>query len=582
MKLEKESYIGGLAGSPVKKFFSLLGLERKDVVLVYTYAIISGMLSLSLPLGVQSIMSIVKAAQLSTSLIVLIVLVLLGILATSGMQIMQYRIIERLQQRLFAKVSLELAAMIPQMKVESLLKKYAPELMNRFFDIMTVQKGLPKIIVDLSASLLQIVFSLLLLSFYSAFFAFYGLFVVFIIVLLFYWTSEKGLKTSLKESSYKYEVASWLEELSSAMNIFKLAGYTDMPQMHTDKLVSKYLKARQSHFKILIQQYSFVILFKVLITGGLLIIGTGLVISQQINIGEFVASEIIIILLLNAAEKMFSGIETVYDVLTGLEKISVVTSMEIENDEGIDFEDVDNGKGVHFEFKNVSYSYPQNNHQAIKNLDLDIESGQKVCIVGYAASGASTLINLSASLLHNYEGTILVNGVSLRNLNLLSLRSYVGENLANNEIMDGTIAENISMGRDDISFKDVLESSEIVGLKSFVQNLPLGFGTPVIANDMTMPASVIAKINIARSVAERPRLFLMDQPFESLDKKDKTVIAKHLANKEKDWTLIVSTNDVSMAEQCDKVVVLKDGMKLDEGTFNEISEKPYFKDLFDL
>lgn len=278
---------------------------------------------------------------------------------------------------------------------------------------------------------------------------------------------------------------------------------------------------------------------------------------------------------------MFSGIETVYDVVTGVEKISLITSMEIENDEGIAFEDVDNGKGVKFEFRNVSFAYPQNKHSALKEIDLIIESGQKVCVVGYAASGCSTFINLSASLYHDYEGTILVNGVSLRNLNLLSLRSYVGENLANNEILDGTIAENISMGRDDISFKDVLEASEIVGLKTFVQNLPLGFGTPVILNDMTLPASVIAKINVARSVAERPRLFLMDQPFEQLDKSDKERIAKYLADKKKDWTLIVSTNDVSMAEQCDKIIVLKDGMKMDEGTFDEISQKPYFNDLFD-
>ena len=537
--------------------------------------------SLSLPLGVQSIMSVVKAAQINTSLIVLIALVLLGLLATSGMQIMQYTIIERLQQRLFAKVSFEFAGMIPQMKVESLFGKYAPELMNRFFDIMTVQKGLPKLIVDLSSSLLQIVFSLLLLSFYSTFFAFYGIFIMGLVVILFYWTSEKGLKTSLKESSYKYEVANWLEDLSRAMNIFKLAGYTDLPLVHTDKLVAKYLGARQEHFKVLVQQYKFVILFKILTAGGLLIIGSALVINGQINIGQFVASEIIIILLLGATEKMFSGIETVYDVLTGIEKISIITSMETENDEGIDFEDVDNGKGVRFEFRNVTYGYPSNKHSAIKGLDLIIESGEKVCIVGYAASGCSTLINLSASLYHQYEGTILVNGVSLRNLNLLSLRSYVGENLANNELLDGTIAENISMGRDDISFKDVLEASEVVGLKTFVQNLPLGFGTPVILNDMTLPDSIISKINVARSVAERPRLFLMDQPFSQLDKSDKERIAKYLADKNKDWTLIVSTNDVSMAEQCDKIVVLKDGMKVDEGTFQEISEKPYFNDLFD-
>lgn len=579
--MEQDSYIGGLKGGPVRKFFNLLNLERKDIVLVYLYAIVSSLVSLSLPLGIQSIMSFIKASQLSTSLIILIALVIIGIVVSSLMQMMQYKIIERLQQRIFARVSFEFASRIPQMKVESLLKEHAPELMNRFFDVLTVQKGLPKLIVDLSATLLQIFFGLLLLSFYSTFFAFYGVFIVVIVVILFYFTSENGLKTSIKESSYKYEVANWLEELSRAMNIFKLAGYTDMPLVQTDKHVVKYLDARQKHFKILLQQYRFIIFFKVFTTGGLLIIGTFLVLTQQINIGQFVASEIIIILIHNSTEKLFSGIETVYDVLTGVEKISQVTQKEIETDEGVAFEDIDNGKGVKFEFRNVSYGYAQNNHNAIQNLDLTIESGEKVCIVGYAASGASTLINLSASLLHNYQGTILVNGVSLRNMNLLSIRSYVGENLTNNEVMSGTIADNISMGRDDISFKDVLEASELAGLKDFVQNLPLGFGTPVVLNDMTMPASIVAKINLARSIAERPRLFVMDQPFSQLDKHDKENIAQFLAGKDRDWTLIVATNDVSMAKQCDKIVVLKEGKKIDEGTFAEIEAKPYFNDLFD-
>lgn len=574
-------YIESLVGSPLRKFFKLLALERADILLVYIYAIINGFISLSLPLGIQAIMSLVGVAQVSTSLIVLIAVVMLGILVSSGLSIMQYSIIERLQQRIFAKSTFEFAFRIPRMKLEGLLKEYPPELMNRFFDIITIQKALPKLIIDFSASLLQIIFSLLLLAFYHPFFAFYGVFVVVITILLFRFTSEKGLATSLMESKYKYKVAHWLEELARSMNIFKLAGYTDMPLHHTDKLVAGYLEYRGKHFKVLVSQYSFIVLFKFLITGGLLIIGTALVVSKEINLGQFVASEIIIILILSSADKLFSGLEAIYDVLTGVEKLSYITQKEIETEKGVSFEDIDKYEGIKFDFVNVSYEYDSNRHMALEGINLSIGAGEKVCICGFAAAGCSTLINLSASILHNYTGNIQVNDVSMRNINLISLRSFVGENLHQNDIMNGTITENISMGRDDITFQDVLESSRITGLKDFVDNLPNGFDTHVIQDDMTIPFSIAAKINLTRSVAEKPKLFLMDQPLQHLDKTDKVTVSEYLTARDKPWTLIVASNDVAMASRCEKVVVMSKGRILDIGTFEEIKSKPYSVDLFE-
>lgn len=574
------SYLEKLEGSPLNKFFKLLSLDRQDIVLVYIYSIINSIVSLSLPLGIQAIMTMVTFNAITTSLIVLIIVVLIGIVVSSLLQIFQFTIMERLQQRVFARSSFEFASRIPNMKVESLIKQYSPELMNRFFDIMTVQKGLPKLLVDFTASVLQIFFSLILLAAYHPLFAFYGLMVVVITVIFIKLSSSKGLQTSLKESKYKYEAASWLEELARTMNIFKLAGYTDLPLKRTDKVVKKYLDARTSHFKVLITQYWFIVLFKFLMTGGLLIIGTVLVVNQEINVGQFVASEIVIILIIGAAEKIYSGLEVMYDVLTGVEKISSITEKEVENDNGISFEDVDDGKGVKIEFRRVSYEYAVNRHKAVNDVSFVIESGEKVCVAGYAASGCSTMINLCASLMHNYTGSILINNLLLQNLNLMSLRSYVGENLQN-EILNGTIAENISMGRDDITFKDVIDASEKARLRTFVENLPLGFDTPIVNNDITIPYSITAKINLARSVAEKPRLFLMDQPLQHLDKEDKVAISTYLTDTSNKWTLVVASNDVALASRCDKIIIMKDGKILDVGTFDEIYSKPYFLDIFE-
>jgi ABC-type bacteriocin/lantibiotic exporter with double-glycine peptidase domain len=572
----KNVYIGELEGSPFNKFMQLLSMERSDIALVYSYAVINGLINLSLPLGIQAIMTFLMAGKVSTSWVVLIVMVLIGILFSSGLQMMQYSIIERLQQRIFTRATFEFAFRVPRMKLEAKLKSYAPELMNRFFDIMTVQKGLPKLLVDFSAAILQIIFGLILLAFYHSFFVLYGVLVVGIITTLIYITSKKGMETSLKESSYKYETAHWLEELARAMNIFKLAGYTDMPIKTTDRAVSKYIDYRKKHFKVLIGQYRLIVVFKLLMTGGLLLIGSALVFSKQINLGQFIASEIVIILILNSAEKLFTGIETMYDILTGVEKISHISQHPIEGEEGINFEDIDDGKGVHIKFNNVSYTYPGNHHMALKEITVDFGSGEKVCIMSTPGSGVSTLINLSASLLHEYTGNILINDITMRNLNLISLRSYVGENLFFNEIMNGTIAENISMGREDITIEDVLKVSEIAGLKEFVQGLPLGFNTKIIQHDMTIPSSITSKINIARSLAEKPRLFIMDEPFAGLAQVDKDRVSSYLTNRETPWTLIVSTNDYAMVSRCHRIVILDQGQIVADGTIDQVSQHPLY------
>lgn len=577
----KQDSNNGIKPTPLERFFKLLALEKNDIVLVYGYAILSGIIGLSLPLGIQTIMNLIMAGQSSTSWIVLVSIVIIGVIFSGSLQIMQLAIIEKLQQRIFARTAFELAFRIPRMNVELMVKKYAPELMNRFFDVMTIQKGLSKILVDFTASGLQIVFGLILLAFYHPFFAFYGILTTALLIIVFYLTSPKGLRTSLVESKHKYKVAHWLEELARSMNIFKLAGYTEMPITHTDKLVTGYVHARKNHWKVLINQYAYLISFKVLVTAGLLIIGSLLVFGKEITVGQFVASEIIIILMLGSIEKLLTTIETIYDVLTGLEKVGHVLDQEIETDKGIDFEDIDNGGGVQITFQDLSYTYPHTSYPALRNISLDVKSGEKICIAGFSGAGTSTLISIAASILHSFKGSMMINGVTIKNINLMSIRSYVGENLSNSEIMNGTIAENISMGRDDITMRDIIEATEAVGLKDFIQQLPDGYHTEIIQNDMTIPDSVAVKVNIARSVAENPKFFLMDKPLELLEKRDKILISDFLTDHSKDWTLLVASNDVTMASKCDRIFVLKEGKIIDQGTFEEVKEKPYFNELFE-
>ena len=156
--------------TPWKRLLGLLDLERKDIFQIFYYAIFSGLVSLSLPLGIQAIINLIQGAQISTSWIVLVILVTVGVVFSGALQLMQLRIIETIQQRIFTRASFELSYRFPKIKMNELRNYYPPELANRFFDTLTIQKGLSKILIDVPTAILQILFELILLSFYHPFF----------------------------------------------------------------------------------------------------------------------------------------------------------------------------------------------------------------------------------------------------------------------------------------------------------------------------------------------------------------------------------------------------------------------------
>ena len=134
--------------TPWQRFLGLIKLEKKDVYQLFYYAIFFFFFSLSLPLGIQAIINLIQGAQISTSWIVLIILVTVGVLFSGILQLMQLRIIETLQQRIFVRSSFEMSYRFPKIKMTELRDYYPPELANRFFDTLIIQKGLSKILID--------------------------------------------------------------------------------------------------------------------------------------------------------------------------------------------------------------------------------------------------------------------------------------------------------------------------------------------------------------------------------------------------------------------------------------------------
>lgn len=566
--------------NPVKSFLQLLASEKKSVWYIYLYAILGGLISLSLPLGIQSIINFINSGIVATSVAVLIIFVIVGVLVSGGMQIMQLSIVEHIQQRLFAKTAFNIADRIPKIKIEHILKFYPPELINRFFDILTIQKGISNVLIDLTSALIQIFFGLVLLSFYHPYFIFFGILLVSTLALIVYFSGSKGMKTSLRESKYKYQLAYWLQEVARTLITFKMSGNTNLAVEKTDFLVANYTKSRKKHFKILIAQYVSFVGFKTVITAALLILGSLLVVNNEINIGQFVASEIVIIIIINAVEKVIGKLEKIYDVLTSATKLEQVTALPTEEQKGFEIDAGPERNGFSIRARELNYKYPGSNTYSLKGINLDINSSERVSISGFNNSGKTTLIHVLLGLLEDYEGSIFYNGISLKDINKPSLHSLIANNLYEEEIFHSTILENITLGRQEISMDDLLWAIEFVGLSNFIGKLPGGLNTEVIGGSLRIPKNITYKIILARSIVTKPQLLILNDKLLGHEKREKLDLLDGLMDKKQNWTLLIISNDREIMKRCTKNILLQDGRKVYQGNYESLKKVNTVKELF--
>ena len=318
--------------TPLGRLIRLLTSEKRDIGYIYLYAIIAGLINLSLPLGIQAVFNFVSSGTVFNSVYLLIGLIIVGVVVGGLIQIGQITLVEVLQQRIFAKAAFEFTYRLPRIRPEALQPYYPPELMNRFFDIVNVQKSLPKLLIDITAAVIQVILGLILLSFYHPVFIIFGLMTLLMIWFVTLIYGKRGVETSLSESKYKYKVAAWLEDLARDLSNYRREADSLEAIDKMDSLVANYLKYRNDHYRVLKRFFYNAVAFKAIITGSLLVVGTALVVDRQMTLGQFVAAELIIVLITSAVDKLIMSIDVVFDLLTAVEKLGSVTDLPLETD----------------------------------------------------------------------------------------------------------------------------------------------------------------------------------------------------------------------------------------------------------
>ena len=536
--------------SPISRLINLLKLEKHDLkilpVLIFGY----GLISIATPVSVQALVNIVTMGSVLQPLFIVSLILFLLLLLSGALYVFESYIVELIQRRIFIRTAIQTAQNARGVEISLYDRENPVELINRFFDVSTVQKSAATLLTMGLTSLLQILIGSLILIFYSAFFS---LFIFVIIGFLFFIVRSVGrhaTETAIKESKAKFEMASWLENIAKNIFAFKFYQGEERAAKQTHQQINHYIQTRTKHFNILLWQNISVALIYAIGGTGLLALGGGLVIKGEINLGQFVAAELIIFGVLTALVRLVNKLDYFYDLLAALDKIGVLEDIPQEHsgNNGVDQLELDSLKVVGVDFAYNRYIQP------LKNINFDLKKGESLAILGEPGSGKSTLIKLIAKLRTPSAGHISINQIDLRQLNNDAVRNLMG--LAENiEIAHGTILENICLGRE-IPLTKINTMIKELGLADDFSRFSAGIETPIMASGSPLSSSQLKLLMISRASIASPGIMIIDGLLDGFNEVELDAVMNMFKQHQEEWMLIVSTRFEHIAKRFDKTVNL--------------------------
>ena len=556
-QLESDSAHQYSPKSAIAHVLSLLRAERSDLLVVISYAIAIGVLSLVVPIGVQSIVNTVAFGSLYQPVIVLTILVLALVGLSGILSLIQFWIVEILQRRLFVRVALGLAQRIPRFQASVFRQEVPQDLINRFFEVVIVQKLVAKIILDGIAVVLQATIGLIILAFYHPFLLVFVLLLGVALVIICGPLGYGAVATAMKESSAKHTVLIWLENLAENSFLFKSGQGRAFAMQRADLITYSYLKYRKQHFRLVFRQMFGFALLQTVASAALLGLGGYLVIFEQLTLGQLVAAELIVSGVLLSFTKLGRLLESYYDLVASIAKLDSLIEFPTEPAEG---DNLQNDAPLAVELRDVVASFEGNRQPVLRRASLIIAKGAKVAIYGENGSGKSLIADLLVKSHLPDEGSVVLGTQHLVDLNPISIREQV-KMVRGVEVFRGTIEENLTLGMSGVLRKDLREVLDSVGLRAEIEELTDGLDTWLREDARPLSSGQAHRLVLARALILKPRLLILDEVLDSIDKKvTEQFILPTLLSPSAPWTLLVMTHDEGLAKKFSESFVLDNGV----------------------
>ncbi|MGE0784273.1 MAG: peptidase domain-containing ABC transporter [Sandaracinaceae bacterium] len=539
--------------SPWNRLRALIRAERHDVIVVLIYAIAVGLLSLATPVAVQLLVNTVAFGTLLQPLLMLTLLLLIGLGMSGVFRALQAWVVEILQQRLFLRLVNDLSYRLPRVQRAAFDRASGPELVNRFFDLFTIQKAVSSLLVGGLELVLAAVVGMLVLAFYHPYLLALDVLLILCVLGILFGLGRGATHTAVAESKAKYEVAAWLEEIARHSTAFKLAGGPALARARADELATRYLTYRKKHYRTVFSQLVGALTLQAIASAAILGIGGWLVIDRQLTLGQLVAAELVVTLVVASFAKVGKHLETTYDLLAALDKVGQLLDLPIEPPRAGRAIETSraalsmHGLGLRFD----------DGARLLANVSCEIEPGARVALLGESGSGRSALVDATLGLRPVSGGSIRIDGVDLEDLDRRDLRERTALVRAD-EIIAGTILDNVVFGRPSIDAQGARAALDAVGILDAVLALPAGLSTRLMPEGAPLSKGQAARLVLARAIAGKPSLLVIDGALDGLDPTTREAVLERLVGRDAPWTLLLVTNDPDTAARCHRTLRITD------------------------
>jgi putative ABC transport system ATP-binding protein len=535
---------------PFARLLGLMQPEKRDVWIVVAYAVGIGILSLATPIALMAVVNTVALATLIQQLIVLCLGLLACLAFAAFLMALQMVVVEYIQRRVFVRVAADLAYRLPRVRQDAFDRQHGPEMVNRFFAVLTVQKSAATLLLDGVDIVLSTLIGLALLASYHHVLLGFDLGLLAALAFLIYPLGRGAVATAIRESRAKYALAGWLEELARHPTAFKLSGGPHFALEQTDLLARNYLLARQQHFRIVFRQNAFALAVYALATTTLLALGGFLVIDGQLTLGQLVAAEMVVTMVVVSFTKFGKHLGSFYELLAAVEKLGHLVDLPLERDSGVTHQS--RTRGAALRIHDLDFTYDTALRPVLEGFNLTVAPGERVALLGANGTGKTTLVDLIFGLRPASRGHLEIDGINYQDLNLNSLREHVAV-VRGFEVFAGTVLDNVRMGREYITVADVIQALRVVGLLDNVHALPNGLQTELVTGG-SLSLGQLARLMLARAIVGQPRLMIVDDVLDHLDLEARQEVLPAIMGRDANWTLLVITHSPEVAQLCDRQI----------------------------
>lgn len=536
---------------PWERLKGLLRVESNEFWVAVLYSVAIGLVSLVLPVAVQALVNTVAFGTVLQPIVVLTALVFLALCFSTILTGFRHWVVELIQRRLFVRIAGEATAKLVHVDPQAFDKYHGPELVNRFLDVATVQKASASLLLDGLSVFTQTVIGMVLLAVYHPWLlAFDVLLLVSILVVLFP-MGRGAIATSVKESKAKYALVAWLEEIARHQISFRTRAGGNLAAARANSLVTEYLKHRASHFRILLRQIIGSFALQAFASASLLGVGGWLVVERQLTLGQLVAAEIVVALVVSSFTKLGKHLESYYDLMAAIDKLGYLTDLPLERTAGQPLPAKDAPASIRIVGASVGSGA---RGELLRGVNIEFPPGSRTGIVGGTGSGKSTLLDLIYGLRVPRTGYVEFNGRDYREVLLGDLRDKISL-VREPEVFEGTLTENLLFGLDEFNPDDVRSVLRRVGLLDHVLGLPDGLNTRLQTGGLPLSPGQRVQLVLARALLRQPKLLILDESLDWLDDlPEREMLLEALFVPEAPWTLVVVSQSDDILERCDRVL----------------------------